>query len=67
MHEAVRAAVFMHGLLGNLLSNQNEEGGFTADDILSVIPEAASIYKQNCQEYDSRSCADSIPGIFMVR
>jgi ADP-dependent NAD(P)H-hydrate dehydratase / NAD(P)H-hydrate epimerase len=65
--EAVRAAVFMHGLLGNLLSNQNEEGGFTADDILSVIPEAASIYKQKCQEYDSRSCADSIPGIFMVR
>lgn len=64
--EAVRAAVFMHGLIGNHLSANNEHGGSTATDILSSIPDAAAVYKQQCQEYYSRSHSESIPGITFV-
>lgn len=64
--EAVRAAVFMHGLIGNHLSAQDTPGGFTASDILSAIPEAAGLYKQKCQEYIYHNSADSIPGITLV-
>jgi NAD(P)H-hydrate epimerase len=64
--EAVRAAVYMHGLIGNHLSEQDIHGGFTASDILSAIPEMASLYKQKCQEYLSDKSADSIPGITLV-
>ncbi|HET59551.1 MAG TPA: NAD(P)H-hydrate dehydratase, partial [Chloroflexi bacterium] len=64
--EAVRAAVFMHGLIGNHLSAHDTPSGFTASDILSAIPAAAGLYKQKCQEYISHNSADSIPGITLV-
>jgi ADP-dependent NAD(P)H-hydrate dehydratase / NAD(P)H-hydrate epimerase len=64
--EAVRAAVFMHGLIGNQLSTQNSNGAFIASDVLSAIPDTAILYNQKSQEFFSSQSTDSIPGITLV-
>jgi NAD(P)H-hydrate epimerase len=47
LDDAVRTAVFMHGLAGDIAARRKGADGITADDILNFVPEAINQYREN--------------------
>jgi NAD(P)H-hydrate epimerase len=47
INEAVKAGVFVHGLAGDLATEQIGQDGMTAQDILDFMPAAVRYYREN--------------------
>jgi NAD(P)H-hydrate epimerase len=53
LEKAVRTAVFIHGLSGDLTAKAKGPDGMTAKDILNTLPNAVRYYRQNLESIDA--------------